>query len=195
MSTTATKTAYSPDDLLTMPDGKRFELVAGNLLERNMGARSSFVAGRTHVLLTEFCDSHRRGLAFPEGTGYQCFPDDPGKVRRADVSFIATGRLPNDEPPEGHILIAPDLAVEVVSPNDLAYEIDEKVEEFLAAGVRLVWVANPVAHTMRVHRPDRPGVTLRAEDELTGDDVLPGFRCRVHELFGTKATSRPAPTS
>ncbi|MBI3466935.1 MAG: Uma2 family endonuclease [Planctomycetes bacterium] len=184
-----------PEDLLTMPDGDRFELVAGNLVERNMGAKSSYVAGRTHVLLTEFCDSHRRGLAFPEGTSYQCFPDDSSKVRRADVSFIATGRLPNDEPPDGHILIAPDLAVEVVSPNDLAYEIDEKVEEFLAAGVRLVWVVNPATRTVRVHRPDRPGITLRAEDELTGDDVLPGFRCRVQDLFGTQALSQPVPTS
>jgi Uma2 family endonuclease len=184
-----------PEDLLTMPDGDRFELVAGNLVERNMGAKSSYVAGRAHVMLTAFCDAHRRGLVFPEGTSYQCFPDDPGKVRRADTSFIAAGRLRDDTPPEGHILIAPDLAVEVVSPNDLAYEIDEKVEEFLSAGVRLVWVVNPVSRTVRVHRPERPGVTLRAGDELHGDDVLPGFRCRVQDLFGTQVTSAPAPTS
>ena len=80
-------------------------------------------------------------------------------------------------------MIAPNLAVEVVSPNDLVYEIDEKVEEYLEAGVELVWVVNPVTRTVRVHRADRPGVTLREMDELTGDDLLPGFRCRVSDLF------------
>jgi Uma2 family endonuclease len=85
--------------------------------------------------------------------------------------------------PEGHIRLAPDLAGEVVSPNDLAYEIDEKVEEFLAAGTTLVWVINPATRTVRAHRADRPGVTLRADDELTGEDVPPGFRCNVADLF------------
>ena len=195
MSTTATKTEYTAQDLLTMQDGERFELVAGNLVERNMGARSSYVAGEAYGILREFVRIHRRGLVFPEGTSYQCFPDDPGKVRRADTSFIAAGRLRDDTPPEGHILIAPDLAVEVVSPNDLVYEIDEKVEEFLSAGVRLVWVVNPVSRTVRVHRPERPGVTLRVADELLGDDVLPEFRCRVQDLFGAPVTSTPAPAS
>jgi Uma2 family endonuclease len=120
---------------------------------------------------------------FPEGTSFQCFPDEPDKVRRADVSFIRFGRLTREQPPEGHIRLAPDLAVEVVSPNDLAYDVDSKVEDYLQAGVRLVWVVNPVTRTVRVHRPDGPGATLRADDELTGGDVLPGFSCRIRELF------------
>lgn len=182
MSTVVTKT-YTPEDLLTMQDGDDYELVDGNLVERKMGAESSFVAGRTERILAQFCEPRGAGLVFPEGTSYQCFPDAPGKVRRPDTSFIRFGRLPDDRLPKGHILIAPNLAVEVASPNDLVYEIDEKVEEYLAAGVELVWVVNPATHTVRVYHPDRPGVMLREKDELTGDDVLPGFRCQVAELF------------
>lgn len=99
------------------------------------------------------------------------------------MSFIRFGRLPAEQPPEGHIRIAPDLAVEVVSPHDLAYDVDSKVEDYLQADVRLVWVVNPVTRTVRVHRPDGPGTTLRLDDELTGGDVLPGFRCPLRDIF------------
>jgi Uma2 family endonuclease len=157
---------------------------------RKRGAKSSFIAGQVYHRIESFCRSQCLGWAFPEGTSFQCFPDDPDKVRRADVSFIRFGRLPKEQPPEGHIRLAPDLAVEVVSPNDLAYDVDSKVEDYLQAGVRLVWVVNPVARTVRVHRPDGPGATLRADDELTGGEVLPGFRCLIRELF---ILPQPAP--
>jgi Uma2 family endonuclease len=183
MSTAATSIPYAPDDLLTRPDGDAYELIHGDLVERKMGAKSSFIAGEIHALLRDFSRSQRLGWVFPEGTSFRCFPDDPDKVRRADVSFIRFGRLPNEQLPEGHLRIAPDLAVEVVSPHDLAYDVDSKVEDYLQAGVRLVWVVSPAARTVRVHRPDGPGTTLRADDELTGEEVLPGFRCPVRDLF------------
>jgi Uma2 family endonuclease len=180
--------AFSPEDLLQMPDGERYELVDGQLVERDLGAESSFIAGETYGILRDYSKSHRSGWAFPEGTSYQCFPTMPEKVRRADASFIRAGRLPGEWPPKGHIKIAPDLAVEVVSPGDLAYEVDEKVEEYIGAGVALVWVVNPVYRTVRVYRGDGSGVILRADDELTGGDVLPGFRCKVSDLFAAPLT-------
>jgi Uma2 family endonuclease len=191
MATVATR--YTPEDLLRMPDGKNYELVDGNLMERKMGARSSYVAGRVFAALDTFCAAHPQGWVFPEGTSFQCFPDDADKVRKPDTSFIRFGRLPGEELPEGHIRIAPDLAAEVVSPNDLAYEVDDKVVEWLGAGVFLVWVVNPQTRTVQVHRQDGPGLILRAEDELTGGDVLPDFRCRVADLFKAPA-SNPATT-
>lgn len=190
MSTVATNIQYSPEELLTLPDGDAYELIGGELVERKMGAKSSYIAGQIHHRMEDFCRSQSLGWAFPEGTSFQCFPEDPRRVRRADVSYIRFGRLPGEQPPEGHIRMEPDLAVEVVSPNDLAYDVDGKVEDYLGAGVRLVWVVNPATRTVRVHRPDGPGVTLRADDELTGDDVLPGFRCPVRDLF-----LLPQPTS
>ena len=183
MSTVATSIQYSPEELLTRPNGDAYELVGGELVERKMGAKSSFIAGQIHHRIEDFCRGGRLGWVFPEGTSFQCFPEDPDKVRRADVSFIRFGRLPREQPPEGHIRIAPDLAVEVVEPNDLAYDVDSKVEDYLQAGVRLVWVVNPVTRTVRVHYADGPGATLRADGELSGGDVLPGFCCPIRDLF------------
>jgi Uma2 family endonuclease len=127
---------------------------------------------------------------------YQCFPNNPNRVRRPAVSFIRIGRLTAGEEPEGHCRIAPDLAVEVVSPNDLYSEVEEKVVEYLGAGVRLVWVINPPTRTVRVHRADGTGADLGALDELDGEDVLPGFHCKIEDLFrppaaGPAAGSKP----
>jgi Uma2 family endonuclease len=184
MSTVIEQLPHEPEDLLTMPDGDRFELVDGQLVERNMSKWSSFVAGTIYYSLRSHCDARRLGWVYPEGTSYQCFPDAPKKVRRPDVSFIRLDRLSPDEAmSEGHIDIAPDLAVEVVSPNDLAREIDKKVEEYEMADVPLIWVANPETKAVRVHRADGTVTLLREKDELDGETVIPGFRCRVGELF------------
>jgi Uma2 family endonuclease len=184
MSTATGQRRYTPEDLLTMPDGDRYELVDGRLVEHTMSAWSSYVAGELHARLREFARTNRRGWVFPEGTTFQCFPDAPGKVRKADVSYIKAESLsPEQATTEGHLGVAPDLAVEVVSPNDLAYDVDEKVQEYLRAGVRLVWVVNPQARTVEVHPPGRPGAILRENDVLGGEEVLPGFQCRVGELF------------
>ncbi len=115
---------------------------------------------------------------------YQCFPDEPGKVRRPDTSFIRLDRLSLAQATaEGHCTIAPDLAVEVILPNDTAEEIDERAVAFLRAGTSLVWVVNPRVRTVTIHRRQGQGTVLRKEDELTGEDVIPGFRCQGRELF------------
>jgi Uma2 family endonuclease len=173
---------YTPEDLLSLPDAVNYELVDGILVERKMGSESSLIAGIILTLLNNFIRGKRVGLVFGADCGYQCFPDAPDKVRKPDVSFVASGRLPGDRPPKGHTKIAPDLAVEVISPNDLAYEIEDKVAEYLAAGVKLVWVVNPASRTVRVQAGPN-GAILRSDDTITGGDVLPGFECRVAEFF------------
>lgn len=184
MSTAATKVRYTPEDLLTMPDGDRYELVDGNLVERPMSFWSSYVAGELHRLIGNHCRANRLGWASPEGTSYQCFPHAPAMVRKPDVSFIRLDRLPvTQATEEGHTTVAPDLAVEVVSPNDVAEDLEQKVLDYLDAGVHLVWVVHPQTHTVRVHRVDGSVSHLREQDELSGEDVLPDFRCRVSDLF------------
>lgn len=197
MSTAAIKTVYTPDDLLTMPDGDWYELVDGQLVERKMSVLSSFVAGLIFQLLSGHCRAKRLGWVLPEGTSFQCFPQAPRRVRRADTAFIAGDRLtPAEVAQQGHCTVAPDLAVEVVSPKDLAYEVDQKVAEWLEAGVRLVWVVNPRTQFVRVCRADGTDVRLGVGDELTGGDVLPDFRCRVAELFDLSGgTEAPAGAS
>ena len=108
---------------------------------------------------------------------------NPDTVRAPDVAFVARERFPHGLPQE-FIDGAPDLAVEVVSPNDSHADVMEKVGEYLDAGTRLVWVASRRTRSVTVHRPDGTAQTLRADDVLSGEDVLPGFQVRVRELFG-----------
>src|SRR5580704_1807154 len=88
MATIEAKTVYTPEDLLTMPEGKHFELVDGKLVERNVGSFSSFVGGGLFARLREHCDAKKLGWVWPPTTGFQCFPDSPGNVRRPSVAFI-----------------------------------------------------------------------------------------------------------
>lgn len=181
---TAVQARITPDDLLNMPNGERYELVNGELVERRMSFWSSYVSLMVARLLAAFCEPRGLGWVVPEGTSYRCFPADPERVRRCDVSFIRLERMPVAQAQiVGHTRIVPDLTVEVLSPNDNAYQVAQKVQEWLEAGVRLVWVVNPADRTVAVHRATGPGTILRETDDLTGEDVVPEFRCRVGDLF------------
>ncbi|HEY2785122.1 MAG TPA: Uma2 family endonuclease [Fimbriiglobus sp.] len=194
MKRTTTIQKYSPDDLLQMPDeGLGFELIDGELRERNVSKQSSLVAGEVHFHLRLFGQAKSIGWFFPEGNSYRCFPDDPDRVRRADVSFIARSRMtPEEYVEEGHTEIAPDLAVEVTSPNDTVYDVDRKIREWLAAGVRLVWEINPEEKTVQIYRPDGTVTFLKSSDTLTAEPVLPGFSVPVADLFKLPAQTKTA---
>ncbi|MBI2899200.1 MAG: Uma2 family endonuclease [Planctomycetes bacterium] len=174
---------YTPEDLLRIPDGDRYELVDGRLVERGMGAKSEWVAGQLGHRIRGFLETNPIGWEMAQSS-YQCFPDAPEKVRKPDASFLRLGRLPGESIPDGHIRIPPDLAIEVVSPNDLFSEVEAKVDEYLAAGVRLVWVIDPAVRTAHVYRPGTPdALRLDENQELDGGDVLPGFLCPLREVF------------
>ncbi|MHB1426015.1 MAG: Uma2 family endonuclease [Gemmataceae bacterium] len=176
---------YTPDDLLTMSGGKNFELVNGRLVERHMGILACWVGSELTRVLGNHCREHQLGWVLSSGAdaGYQGFPDSPRTVRKPDVSFVRYGRFSEEQLPGGYARLAPDLAVEVISPNDKYEEVDEKIEEYLRAGVRLVWIISPQNHTVRVHRLNGSSHSLRENDELDGEDVVPGFRCPVRDLF------------
>jgi Uma2 family endonuclease len=191
MSVVADKT-YTPEDLLAMPDRKNYELVDGHLVERDLSVLSSWVGGQVYIELGSFLREHFLGWAWPADQGYVCFPAAPGKVRKMDVSFIRKERLPEGLTSEGYLYIPPDLAVEVVSPNDRAYDVAAKVEEYLNAGVPLIWVIDPEVRTVHVYRGDGSVSWLHEKDELSGEDVVPGFRCPVSAIFPKKATESQA---
>lgn len=180
----------TPDDLLRMEDGVNYELVDGELVERNIGWESSRIGGTVYGLL--FSQPSVRAIVSlaPADASYRCFPDDPDKVRRPDVSAIRLERLPPVEERQGHCRVAPDLAVEVVSPHDYYEDVEVKVQEYLDAGVKLVWVISPSSHTVRVHRLDGSVSDLDEVDDLSGESVIPGFTCRVAEIFQSPQ-SRP----
>jgi Uma2 family endonuclease len=161
------------------------ELVDGQPVEKHMGMVSSFVEGRLFSALDRHLQAHPSGWLFGPSAGYRCFPQRPRLVRKPDVSVIRFGRLDNEQLPAGETTIHPDLAVEVVSPNDLYDEVDCKISEYLDVGVRLVWVVNPQSQTVHIYRPDGTVRRLRVADTLDGGDVLAGFSVPVAELFRT----------
>lgn len=183
MALATTATHYTPEELLTLPDYGRFELIDGHLVERKMGARSSYAATNLLVLVGHFVRSNNLGLVFQADCGYQIFAEEPNRVRFADGSFMPRGNLPEDRPPPGHCRFAPALVMEAVSPNDTAYEIEDKIAQWLSAGVRLVWVLYPETQRLQVHRADGSVAKLQVEEQLTGEDVIPGFQCQVAEVF------------
>jgi Uma2 family endonuclease len=173
---------YTPDDLLKMPDGDRYELVDGQLVERHMSVLSQFVGTRLARLLGNHCEPAGLAFVFSE-CGYVCFPGKPNKMRRPDVSCIRSDRMGPEQLDEGFATIRPDLAVEVVSPNDLVYEFREKLDDYRAAAIPLVWVVYPPSRSVEVLRADGSETKIGPDGELTGEDILPGFRCRVADLF------------
>jgi Uma2 family endonuclease len=174
---------YTPEDLLAMPDGKRYELVNGRLVERNTGAESSEVGGNLYFQLRLFCREHDLGKIWPADNGFQCFPHAPGLVRKPDVSFVKQGRLPGDVSPDGWVKIRPDLAVEVVSPGDTIEQFEEKLDDYHKAGIPLVWVIYPKRRKARIIHLDGPDVVLSEDDE----DIIPGFRCPLREILPRRA--------
>lgn len=109
----------------------------------------------------------------------------PDTVVAPDVAFITTAKLPVRVTPEGYLETIPDLVVEVRSRNDTTAELDKKVAAYLAAGVRIVWIADPVGKTIVAHRPGGQARAYIETDTLAADDVIPGFRLSVAELFRT----------
>ncbi len=192
MSAAATKTKYTPEDLFGMPDGDRYELANGQLVEHSRSLLASYIAGTLQWLLHTFCRENQPGWVLPDGTTYQCFADDPDKVRKADVSFIGLARLSIEQAlAKGHVRIPPDLAAEVIPPNDLYYEVEAKAEEWLSAGAQIVWIVNPRTRSITVRRADATISLLQENDDLTGEKILPGFRCRVGELFVLPTQTAP----
>ena len=173
---------YTPEELLAMPIGHRFELVDGQLVERNMGAESSWVAQQINRRLGNYAEAHQ-GLVMGPDCGYQIFPDDPNRVRFPDGSFIRSGRLPHDRPPRGYVRIVPDLVIEVISPNDLAWEVEAKVAEYVRAGVSLIWVLYPDTRTVWIYHLCNDATRLGTGETLNGEDILPGFTCPVADIF------------
>jgi Uma2 family endonuclease len=182
MSTTHTLT--TADELFLMPDdGFRYELVKGEL--RRMppaGSEHGAVAINIAVVVAQFVKAHGLGVVFGTGTGFK-IASEPDTVRAPDLAFIRRERIPPEGIPRGFWPGAPDLAVEVISPGDTYTEVEEKVCDWLNAGTRMVLVLNPRTRMVTVYTSPTDVVRLTESDTLDGGELLPGFTCRVAELF------------
>lgn len=166
---------------LNLPN-KRTELVRGTLIIREpAGYQHGDIAARLLLAIGNHVQQHGLGRMFAAETGFTLFRG-PDTVRAPDVAFIGNARLP-EKPPRGFAEMAPDLAVEVLSPDDYAPEVLEKVADWLKAGTRLIWVVDPIRLTARVYRADGSETLLGKTDALDGEDVLPQFTLALGPLF------------
>lgn len=166
---------------LNLPD-KRTELVRGTLVVRELaGFRHSRVSTDVGLRLANHVHAHGLGQVYAGGTGFT-LARDPDTVRAADVAFVLRERLPAPEP-SGFAAFAPDLVVEVLSPNDRPGEVLAKIADWLSAGTRLVWVIDPERRLARVYRDDGTEHTLSENQSLAGEDVVPGFSCPLAEIL------------
>lgn len=159
---------------------KEYEIVAGQVEEKEMGgARHGGIGARLIIRLGSYAEAQRLGGVYGPDTSFQIGANE----RLPDVAFVAAARIPVEGEPEGIWPLAPDLAVEIISPSDLYEKVHGKVREYFAAGVRQVWLISPEHETVTIFSSPTQVRVLSAEDELSSDDLLPGFRCRIRELF------------
>lgn len=182
--TTLAATPMTAEELarLSIPD-KSVELVRGQLVVREPpGTRQGDLAGRLYLRVATFVEAHALGVAYPQDTGFR-IRTDPDTVRAPDVAFVARERV-HLVPPTGYAPLAPDLVAEILSPDDRPGEVLAKVADWLEAGTRLVWVVDPRRSEAHVHRLDGSLSVVGVDDALDGEQVLPGFSCRLREVLG-----------
>ncbi len=181
---TTTQTTFSIDEYHAFCDrpeneGREFELIDGEIVEKDMASLSSSeIGGEIFFLLRLFLQNNRIGRLTPADGSYII---NDKNILIPDVGYISNARMPVTPDREGPV--APDLAVEVMSPTDRIKPARKKAERYLAHGTRLVWLVVPKTRSVEVYTPDDAVIILSGDDLLTGGDVLPGFACRVADLF------------
>ncbi|MDE0638821.1 MAG: Uma2 family endonuclease [Candidatus Poribacteria bacterium] len=159
-------------------DLEGYEYVKGELVPMAAAAIvHGEVGSNVHLLLGLYVRENKLGRLYIAETTFQL----RDRVVKPDVAFVSTERL-SEEKLKG-FSVAPDLAIEIVSPSDKHYDVTEKALAYLKAGTQLVWVIEPIMKTVTVYRSETDSTLLNYEDTLTGEDVVEGFSCPVAELF------------
>ena len=179
-----TQVQTTADELRRLPRGRhRYELIRGELKKmapagNEHGALAAIVTG----FLIVHVRAHKLGKVYAAETGFK-LATNPDTVRAPDAAFIRQARLDEVGPVQGYWPGAPDLVVEIVSPNDLYTEVSEKVAEWLNAGSGMVVVVNPRTKQIFVHVPAADVKVLELDDTLDGGEVVPGWQLPLRELF------------
>lgn len=188
MATASSRAApATADALLHLPDdGYRYELVGGNLVRDSpAGGEHGLIALRLGHLLWNWAHERRAGVVLAAETGFK-LRSNPDTVRAPDVAFVSNERIPTEGVPRGFWEGAPDLAVEVLSPDDRMVDVLVKVRDYLDAGVLQVWIVAPQSETVTVYRSLRDVRVLCEDDVLAGADPVEGFGCSLRELFSRR---------
>ncbi len=179
-----TITHMTAEDLLRMADSDmQHELVKGEL-------RILPPAKKEHGLIESailqslfgYLKTNPIGIVTTGDTGY-ILSRNPDTVRAPDVGFISNERAARDTDTKQYWTIAPDLAVEIVSPSDVLYEVEEKIQDFLDAGTLIVWLVNPRRHTVTIYEKDQNPVVLREKQNLAAPGILSGFQLPIIDIF------------
>jgi len=177
-------TIYKPKDSVSTleefmsRDYESYEFVEGKLKPMSVPTIEHGQIGvKIIVLLHSYVEANKLGRVYSLDTTFRV--GESG--RKPDIAFLLQEHIPDNKRQTSPI--PPDLAVEIVSPSDALYDIQEKVFEYLDSGTQLVWVIEPVGQTVVVYRSRTDIKVLTAKDTLTGEDVIKGFQCSVAEIF------------
>lgn len=177
------KRPITGEALFQMGDVGRCELVRGEIVRMSpAGGRHGKIANWVATLLTLHVRAEKLGVVYAAETGFYT-QRHPDSVRAPDAMFVSNERVAQIGDPAKYLDVAPDLAVEILSPDDTWDQAEAKAGEYLRAGVRLVWIVSPEHRTVSIYRPSSEQVLLNLDDMLTGEDVLPGFAVPVSEIF------------
>ena len=193
-SATKLMTADEFYDFVHLPENanKWLELVRGEVIELASPTKPhGFLCANTARIMGNYTFQRNKGYVTSNDTGV-IVERDPDTVRGPDVALYEDANIIEEiHPKYGETL--PLVAVEVLSPEDRASLVFRKIAEFLKSGVKMVWVVDLESRTVTVYRPDKPQVVYAADQELTGDDILPGFICKVADIFRLPGDHRPQP--
>jgi Uma2 family endonuclease len=174
---------WTDDELMSLPDGNRYELINGELVDMgNSGALHGYVCSILVMALMNYILPRKLGIVLDSSTA---FAMKNGNKRSPDISFVSKAKLQGlEELPDGFLDGSPDLAIEVLSPNNTIAEIHQKLVEYFENGSRLVWVINLKQHYVLVYRSAKePDRLLKQSDMLDGEEVIAGFTMPLSELF------------
>jgi Uma2 family endonuclease len=173
---------YTVDQFLNLPEGdKRYELIKGELREMpGPSIEHGLIISRLFRQLDRFLSEQPLGQV----VNNLAFVLNPKNAPLPDLAFILAERLKGKDFSDA-FPGPPDLAIEVISRTDFVFKVDDKIDEYLKAGVRLVWVINPRKKIVELYRPATGLVPqiISTSGELDGEDLIPGFRMKVAILF------------
>ena len=183
VSAPSTEKLITGDELYQMPGVGSCELIDGRIVPMSpTGDAHGGIEGNFYSALQSFVRQLKLGKVRVGEVGVY-IRRDPDRVRAADVLYISNERYAQRKRKQGYLDVAPELVVEILSPDDTVQDMNQKLRDYFSISVRLVWVADPATRLVMAYRSLTDVREFKETDMLTGDDVLPGFAVPVATLF------------
>lgn len=179
MRSTSIFPALDRHDLRRLEREGGVEFVNGSLVEKPSSIESAAIEATIVWLLGTW----RLVSVFGAGLGYQCFPEEPARVRKPDISAVRRDRMNGIDRHEAFVPIPPDLAIEVMAPDDRVYEVGDRIREYRRNGFGIVWIVDPNARSVSVYPGEGRPVILRENDQIDCGSLIPDFRHKVSDFF------------